>query len=86
MILNLVLIGLDNRPVQVNEGFLQNPLLPGSPGDFSFGRIEVKTPAVEVDVGDEPLFVPVSVRFLDQSLNFVVESFQGAIADRKSVV
>jgi predicted transcriptional regulator of viral defense system len=38
--------------------------LPGFPGEFSLGRIEVKPPAVEIDVIDEPLGVPVAIRFL----------------------
>ena len=59
----------------------QKEPLPGFPGDFSLGRIEVKPATVKVDVIDEPLFVPVSVRFLDQSLNLIVESFQGTIAE-----
>ena len=49
------------------------------PWDFSLARIEAESSTVEIDVGDEPLFVPVAVGFLGQALNLVVQPFQRAV-------
>jgi len=43
------------------------------------GGIEVEIAGMEVDVCDEALFIAISVSFLDQPLNLVVDPFDGAV-------
>jgi hypothetical protein len=55
--------------------------LPGSSGSFSLARIEVQSAEVEEDVGFETLFVPVAEGLLDQSLDRIVQTFDGSVGE-----
>ena len=55
--------------------------LPGSSGSFSLARIEVQSAEVEEDVGFETLFVPITEGLLDQSLDCIVQTFNGAVGE-----
>ena len=66
---------------QASNIWKQKQPLPGSSGSFSLARIEVQSAEVEEDVGFETLFVPITEGLLDQSLDCIVQTFNGAVGE-----
>jgi hypothetical protein len=67
-----------NRPALVSVLLIIWPLQESS-GVFSLAWIKVEPTEVKEHVCLEPFLVPITVGFLDQALNLVVQSLNGTI-------